>query len=303
MGWRLCKQRSLSGGPKGGQFHLLTGDLSIYSGCMADVQKSNSDDHELPESDAVFEDPADELQSSADGGREPGRGPSLDELSGIYAALIKRESSSTPEQTDEEGFLQQQESSVDGNPPASEFQEPTPSVEVTPLSILEAILFVGNPENEPLRSKQVAALLRGVSPREIDNLVQELNARYESRGCPYRVDSVGAGYRMRLRPEFSQFRDKFYGRIREARLSQQAIDVLAIVAYRPGATRVQIDELRGRNSRSILSQLVRRQLLRVERTEEKPRKPCYFTTERFLALFGLEQLDELPQSQELEYED
>ena len=165
------------------------------------------------------------------------------------------------------------------------------------------MLFVGNSENEPLKSKQVAALLRGVSPREIDELVKQLNERYADRGCPYQVDSVGGGYLMRLRPEFSQFRDKFYGRIREARLSQQAIDVLAIVAYRPGATRVEIDDLRGRNSGSILSQLVRRRLLRVERTGEKPRKPSYFPTDRFLGLFGLENLDELPQSQELEYED
>ena len=268
---------------------------------MADVQKSNSDDQELPDSEAVFEDPSAELRLSVEEDSEPGRGPSLDELSGIYAALIKRDNESTAEPDEGDDAAQPLECSDDEDLLEEVTEEP--AVEVTPLSILEAMLFVGNPENEPLRSKQVAALLRGVSPREIDQLVKELNARYERRGCPYRIDSVSAGYSMKLRPEFSQFRDKFYGRIREARLSQQAIDVLAIVAYRQGATRGQIDELRGRNSSSILSQLVRRQLLRVERTETKPRKPCYFTTERFLALFGIEQLDELPQSQELEYED
>jgi len=274
---------------------------------MADVHKSNSDDPELPESETVFDGPAGDLRLSAEEEDAAGRGPSLDELSGIYAALLQRENGEAIEPAAGPGAdgEQVEDATEDDPEDATEDvpREPEATVEVTPTSILEAMLFVGNPENEPLKSKQVAALLRGVSPREVDRLVTELNERYERRGCPYRVDSVGAGYLMRLHPDFSRFRDKFYGRIREARLSQQAIDVLAIVAYRPGATRAQIDELRGRNSSSILSQLVRRQLLRLERSEDKPRKPCYFTTDRFLALFGLEQLEELPQSQELEYED
>jgi segregation and condensation protein B len=278
---------------------------------MADVHKSNSDDLELPESETVFDGPAGDLRLPAEQEDAAGRGPSLDELSGIYAALLQRENGEAIEPTAGPGADDEQvEDATDDDSeddPQDDLQddscEPETTVEVTPTSILEAMLFVGNPENEPLKSKQVAALLRGVSPREVDRLVTELNERYERRGCPYRVDSVGAGYLMRLHSDFSRFRDKFYGRIREARLSQQAIDVLAIVAYRPGATRGQIDELRGRSSSSILSQLVRRQLLRVERGGNKPRKPCYFTTDRFLALFGLEQLEELPQSQELEYED
>ena len=249
------------------------------------------------------------MEQRVPGETEPvaGKGPSLDELSDIYAALIKRENQLPDDPGAGEDADEVAEDAGDDDEGDEEDDAGIPdadiAVDVTPASILEAMLFVGNPENEPLPAKQVAALLRGVSPREIDELVIQLNERYQTRGCPYRIDSVGAGYLMRLHPDFARFRDKFYGRIREARLSQQAIDVLAIVAYRPGATRGDIDELRGRGSRSILSQLVRRQLLRVERTDDTPRKPCYFTTERFLQLFGLEQLDELPQSQELEYED
>ena len=290
---------------------------------MADVHKSSFDDAELPENESFGEDAPDDLESNLEDDPGTGRGPSLDELTDIYAALIQRDDDANvasvdepeadpdnleeeefeEEEVDEEEFDEEEFEEEEFEEEEFQEEEPLPPVEVTPLSILESMLFVGNPENEPLKSKQVAALLRGVSPREIDELVKQLNERYADRGCPYQVDSVGGGYLMRLRPEFSQFRDKFYGRIREARLSQQAIDVLAIVAYRPGATRVEIDDLRGRNSGSILSQLVRRRLLRVERTGEKPRKPSYFPTDRFLGLFGLENLDELPQSQELEYED
>ena len=76
---------------------------------------------------------------------------------------------------------------------------------------------------------------------------------------------------------------KFYGRVKEARLSQAAVEVLAVVAYRQPLTRDEIDALRGRPSGGLLAQLVRRQLLRIERPEDRPRQPKYLTTDRFLA--------------------
>ena len=95
-------------------------------------------------------------------------------------------------------------------------------------------------------------------------------------------------------------RNRFYGRVREATLSQAAIDILALVAYNQPITNERVSRLRGHPSGSILAQLVRRQLLRIERPDEMPRTPIYHTTPRFLALFGLESLEELPRSQELE---
>ena len=173
-------------------------------------------------------------------------------------------------------------------------------VEVTPRTILEAMLFVGSSNNEPLSGRVVAGLMRGVSPREIDELVHELNEIYEAEACPYHIVSVGAGYTLQLRPEFARLRDKFYGRVREAKLSQPAIDVLAMVAYRQPITRDAVNELRGQSSGAVLSQLVRRELLRIERTDENPRKPLYCTTDRFLDLFGMASIDELPQSHEFD---
>jgi segregation and condensation protein B len=165
------------------------------------------------------------------------------------------------------------------------------------------MLFVGSSNNEPLSGRVVAGLMRGVSPREIDELVQELNEAYTAEACPYHIVSVGTGYTMQLRPEFARLRDKFYGRVREAKLTQPAIDVLAMVAYRQPITRDAVTELRGQSSGAVLSQLVRRELLRIERTEENPRKPLYYTTDRFLDLFGMTSIDELPQSQEFDVSD
>lgn len=167
--------------------------------------------------------------------------------------------------------------------------------EITPRSILEAILFVGHPLNEPLSSRQIAGLMRGVTADEIDDLVGELNDEYERERAPYRVQSRGAGYLLELREEFAPLRDKFYGRITEVRLTQTAIEVLAIVAYNQPITLAEIDRIRGRCSGSAVSQLVRRDLLACERTDDKGAKPTYRTTGRFLDLYGLESLEDLPQ--------
>jgi segregation and condensation protein B len=87
--------------------------------------------------------------------------------------------------------------------------------------------------------------------------------------------------------------------MRRVRLSQASIDTLSLVAYRQPISREDIDRLRGTKSSAILNQLVRRQLLHIERPPDKPRQAFYTTTERFLELLGLESLDDLPQQLEL----
>ncbi|HLA86034.1 MAG TPA: SMC-Scp complex subunit ScpB [Thermoguttaceae bacterium] len=171
---------------------------------------------------------------------------------------------------------------------------------INPRTILEAMLFVGDPANQPLESQRAASLMRDVEPRDVSVLVGELNRSYEQNGCPYRVVDDAGGFRLTLDDAFHRVREKFYGRIREARLSQAAIDVLAIVAYRQPLAADQVNRLRNKPSHHILCQLVRRRLLRVERSAEKPRKPLYRTTERFLELFELKSLADLPESETLD---
>jgi segregation and condensation protein B len=177
---------------------------------------------------------------------------------------------------------------------------PTDEPPPTPLGILEAMLFVGHPQNVPLTAQQAASVMRGVEPEEIHELVGRLNRRYDKHGCPYRIASEGAGYRLTLREEFHALRDKFYGRIKAARLSQAAIECLALVSYNQPLDREEIDAARGVASSHVLAQLVRRRLLRLERTETVPRKTLYYTTRRFLTLLGLDKLDDLPQTIDLE---
>ncbi|MDO4585397.1 MAG: SMC-Scp complex subunit ScpB [Planctomycetia bacterium] len=176
-------------------------------------------------------------------------------------------------------------------------------VPVSPLSVLESMLFVGNPQNRPLRAEVASDLMRGVEVAEVHALAQELNERYVREHCPWEVAFVGDGYVLRLREEFSPLREVFYGKIRQAKLSQSAIDVLAIIAYEQPLTLEEISELRGANCAPILGQLVRRNLLRVQRVRRGNKTVSeYYTTERFLKLFELDSLGDLPQSENLDRE-
>jgi segregation and condensation protein B len=226
------------------------------------------------------------------------QGLSLDELSQAYADLLAGGDDPFAEASEPEGptgvaavVEKLADEEEEGQP-----EDQDAFCEISPRSILEAMLFVGHPDNEPLTSEKVASYMRGVRPQEIDELVVEINHSYDQDGSPYRIESVGAGYRMAIRDEFSSLRDRFYGRNKAAKLSQAAIDILAIVAYRQPLTRDEVDSLRAKPSGTILTQLVRRGLLRMERPTKKPRTPCYHTTDRFLELCGLESLRDLPES-------
>jgi segregation and condensation protein B len=235
-----------------------------------------------------------------DGFIEPDdQGLSLNELSQAYAALLAQGADPYPQETDSTATAD-----IATSVP-SEIESPTPEktaeppFEVTPRSILEAILFVGHPSGEPLTSERMAALMRGVRPSEIDDLIRDLNAEYENQDAPYTIDSIGPGYRLALRPEFASLAAAFHGRVREARLSQAAIDILAIVSYHQPVAAAEIERFRGKPSGAILSQLIRRDLLALERPAAKGEPPRYRTTSRFLELFGLENLSELPRSQDV----
>lgn len=223
------------------------------------------------------------------------RGLSLSDLSAAFAEMLAvgQDPYSESAPTDESGAA--------ADEPAAAPAEAVPDADpcpVTPRSILEAMLFVGNADNQPLASERVASLMRGVRPAEIDDLVRELNEQYRADGCPYQIVSETGGYRLVLSDAFQRLRDKFYGRTRQTRLSPAAIEILSIIAYKGPQTADEVGRVRGRPCGALLSQLVRRQLLSVVRDAATPRTVRYQTTTRFLQLFRLESLEDLPRSQD-----
>ena len=178
---------------------------------------------QIPQKDPC-ELPAEESPGE-DSRQQPGNDDiSLQELSDVYAELINDQPTPPrPARTEVQNEVNQTSPAID-------------SLDVSPASILEAILFVGHPENKPLMPRDVARVIRGVSLEEVEQLVVKLNECYQEGSTPYEITSIEGGYLMQLREEAQLLREKFYSKIKDRRLSQAAIDVLAIIAYNQGIT-------------------------------------------------------------------
>jgi segregation and condensation protein B len=163
--------------------------------------------------------------------------------------------------------------------------------------IVEAMLFIGG---APLSAARACEAVRGLTPDAFTQAIAALNRAYREQGRPYRIQPHDQGYELALRPEFSSVRDRLLGATREARLSPAALDTLSMVAYRQPVTRQEVDALRGADSLALLRQLVRLGLIAVQRGEASQKDVSYGTTVRFLRLFGLRSLDDLPRTQDLQ---
>lgn len=173
-------------------------------------------------------------------------------------------------------------------------------IAISPAAIVEAALFVGHPDNRPLSAAQIAATMRGVSADEVEEIVDELNAVYQRDGHAFRIYRRDGGLWFGLSEEMRGVRSVFYGKVRETRLTQAAIDVLALVAYQPGVTAKKLADQRGKDCSAIVNQMVRRELLEIRREEREGGKtvPALYPTTRLMNLLGLRNLDDLPQVDE-----
>jgi segregation and condensation protein B len=193
-----------------------------------------------------------------------------------------------------------------GTPPLP--RAPTPQQDATasvpavePAQVIEAALFVGGIALGP---KQLASLLRGsLDADAIAALIERMNAAYTEQGRPYEIRFRGGGYQLALRPEYERLRQRVYGAgPREVKLSPDVLEVLALVAYRQPITQKEIEAAGKPNAGNLLRQLLRRDLIRLDRgaAGQRGMEVRYSTTERFLSVFGLARLEDLPTPDDLE---
>jgi segregation and condensation protein B len=169
-----------------------------------------------------------------------------------------------------------------------------PNVPPSPLQIIEAMLFIGG---QPLKAERACEIIRGMAVEQFREAIDVLNRVYRMQNRPYSVAVSEQGCTLTLRPRYRSIKEKIFGGPREARLTQPALDVLALIAYRQPAVKAEIDSIRGSESGHILRQLVRLGLIAVvQRAEAKQREVSYGTTARFLELFNLNTLEDLPQT-------
>ncbi len=153
------------------------------------------------------------------------------------------------------------------------------------LAALLAILFAAG------RAVTLDELARGLDkePGKVEDLVRELQDELTDGAYGVALERVAGGIRLVVHPDYAELVRKAL-KTRPPRLSKAALEVLAIVAYHQPITKAAIDAARGRDSGAVLEGLLERGLIAAE--GKHPRR--YRTTTRFLELFGLESLDDLP---------
>jgi len=165
------------------------------------------------------------------------------------------------------------------------------------MARLEAVLFLAR---EPLVTRKLAQLAHLADGTEARTLVRRLNRWYDETGSAFRAEELAGGYQLLSRPKFGTWLRRVTRSPVEIRLSGPALETLAVVAYRQPVLRAEIEAIRGVDCGEILRQLMDRDLLRTAgRAEELGRPYWYATTKRFLQVFGLRHLDDLPRAVQL----
>lgn len=166
-------------------------------------------------------------------------------------------------------------------------------------TVVEAILFSSEAALTPARIAE-ALERQDATPDTVRQAVNTLNEEYRRSDRAFEIIEVAGGYKMMTLPEYNHYiRAVLRSRSRD-RLSQAAMESLAIVAYRQPISRAEIESIRGVDAGPILRMLVDRGLVRiVGRSESLGHPLLYGTTTLFLELFGLSSLDALPRAEEL----
>jgi segregation and condensation protein B len=156
-------------------------------------------------------------------------------------------------------------------------------------AVLECLLFVAS---EPVTPRQVAQVL-SLEEAEAGQALEELRRQF-TNGGGLQVVRVAGGYQMCTRPEYADAVARFLQPAAQ-RLSRQALEALAIIAYRQPITQPEIDAIRGVHSGGVLKTLLERGLIEESGRKETVGRPIlYATTEEFLKHFGLDDLSALP---------
>jgi segregation and condensation protein B len=162
--------------------------------------------------------------------------------------------------------------------------------------ILEALILASP---EPVSAARLAEIVPECKAPDVVDRVAELNTQYQEQDRAFEIWEVAGGYQIRTRAEFSGYLQQLQKQ-RPLRLSRASLDTLSIVAYKQPVTRAEIEEIRGVDTGAVLKSLLDRRLLRIAGQREVPGRPMlYATTRRFLEVFGLDSLAELPSLREL----
>lgn len=163
-------------------------------------------------------------------------------------------------------------------------------------SAIESMLFVWG---EPLDSK-VAADVFNMDKKDVYNLFKELQAEYEAQGRGIRIREIDKSFQFCTHEENHEYINRLCTPVKEKRLTQSAMEVLAIVAYKQPVTKGEIESIRGIKCDRVIEGLTKKELIEeVGRSSAIGRPILYGTTKVFLKNFGFKNLDDLPQMEDI----
>ncbi len=164
------------------------------------------------------------------------------------------------------------------------------------IAIIEAIVFASE---VPLTVERMAEIMPDTEKREITALLENLAREYTLRGGGFCLMEVAGGFQFRTRQDLAPWIRKLKA-ARPAMLSPAALETLAVVAYRQPLVKSEIDRIRGVDAGGTLKGLLEKKLVRIVGRKDVPGKPIiYGTTKKFLEVFNLKDLSELPTLREL----
>lgn len=163
--------------------------------------------------------------------------------------------------------------------------------------IVEALLFASD---APLSAEDIARVDDRLDEDTVDAVVQQLREEYEAQERAWQIYEMAGGYQLLTRPEYAPYLEAYTTVPQQTRLSNPALEVLAVIAYRQPIGRNEIEEIRGVSSTGVLKTLQDRNLIDVVgRSEGLGRPLLYGTTQKFLEHFAFNSLDDLPRPDEL----
>ena len=163
---------------------------------------------------------------------------------------------------------------------------------------IEALLFMAS---SPLTEKELKELLN-ISSNEIKNAVNELKNFYENENHGIFINFIGGGWVLETKPELFELISRFRSieKTKRIKLSKAAIETAAIIAYNQPVTRSEIDEIRGVHSDSSIAKLLEHGLIKISGRKNKTGGLLYVTTQKFLEIFGIDSLENMPAVNEIE---
>jgi segregation and condensation protein B len=163
-------------------------------------------------------------------------------------------------------------------------------------AVLEALIFASP---QPITTREIVKVLGGVAKEDWHAALGELQAEYTRDGRGLQIVEIAAGWQITTRPEYNDWVRELLDPKTPTRLSIQALETLAVVAYKQPVTLPEIIDLRGVKSGGVMKTLLEKRLIRIEGRKEVVGRPIlYGTTKQFLLHFGLKDLADLPKIEE-----